>query len=93
MRRPTALALILLASTAAACPKAGDMKTDQPKASDLPPPRDPDIAVQEELDAARRGGTVAAYDLFLARHGDHRLAEIARRERARLTATPPPKLP
>jgi hypothetical protein len=52
----------------------------------LRPPRDPDVAVQEELDAARRAGTVAAYDLFIARHGDHRLAEAARRERATLAA-------
>jgi hypothetical protein len=50
------------------------------RSTDLPPPRDPDIAVRQELDAARRAGTVAAYDLFIARHPDHSLAKIARRE-------------
>jgi hypothetical protein len=50
----------------------------------MPRPRDGDVAVREELEAARRAGTRAAYDLFLARHGDHPLARIARRERARL---------
>lgn len=48
------------------------------------PARDGTVAVQEELDAARRAGTVDAYDLFLARHPDHALAATARRERARL---------
>jgi hypothetical protein len=48
----------------------------------MAPIRDPDVTVHEELDGARRSGTVAAYDLFLARHPDHPLAQIARRERA-----------
>lgn len=52
----------------------------------LPRPRDGDVAVREELDAARRAGTLAAYDLFIARHPEHRLAAIARRERAGLAA-------
>jgi len=86
MRRLTALFLILLASAAASCPKGNDMESRDSKPSGLRLPRDPDIAVQEELDAARRAGTLAAYDLFLARHGDHRLAEAARRERARIAA-------
>ena len=50
----------------------------------LPLPRDGDIAIREELDAARRAGTLAAYDLFLARHPGHALAEVARRERGAL---------
>ena len=50
----------------------------------LPLPRDGDIAVREELDAARRAGTLAAYDLFLARHPGHKLARAAQRERAAL---------
>lgn len=48
--------------------------------------RDGDIAIKEELCAARRAGSVAAYDLFIARHPDHPLAVIAREERARLVA-------
>jgi len=50
----------------------------------LPPPRDGNIAIREELDAARRADTVAAYDLFIARHPDHPLTRTARQERARL---------
>jgi hypothetical protein len=46
--------------------------------------RDPDIAVQEELELARKAGTVAAYDLFLARHPGHPLTGVAQQERARL---------
>ena len=46
--------------------------------------RDGNIAIQEELDAARRRGTMEAYDLFIARHPRHPLAEIAREERERL---------
>jgi hypothetical protein len=42
------------------------------------------VAIQEELDAARRAGTPEAYDLFISRHSDHQLAEVARRERAGL---------
>jgi len=51
-------------------------------AAPIAPHRDGNIAVAEELEAARRKATVAAYDLFLARHPDHELARAARRERA-----------
>jgi hypothetical protein len=54
------------------------------RSTELPLPRDGDVAVREELDAARRAGTVEAYDLFIARHKDHPLARVARRERASL---------
>ena len=51
------------------------MKKQRPGHSTvMPVPRDGDVAVQEELDAARRAGTPAAYDLFLSRHGGHPLA-------------------
>ena len=48
------------------------------------PARPAHIAVQEELDQARKAGTLEAYDLFLARHPDDALASIARAERRRL---------
>lgn len=48
------------------------------------PARDGDVAIREELEAARRTGTAAAYDFFIARHSHHPLAEIAREERERL---------
>ena len=56
------------------------------RSTELPRPRDGNVAVQEELQAARRAGTVEAYDLFIARNRRHRLAAVARRERARLAA-------
>lgn len=50
------------------------------------PARDGNIAIAQELCAARAKATVAAYDLFIARHPKHRLAETARKERAALAA-------
>ena len=74
-----------LALAGGAVSGAAAMKKQRPgHTTVMPPPRDPDIAVREELDAARRAGTVAAYDLFLSRQGDHPLAAVARRERAAL---------
>ena len=46
--------------------------------------RDGDIAIREEFDAARRAGTAAAWDLFIARHPGHPLIAAARAERAAL---------
>jgi hypothetical protein len=83
MRLP-AVALIGLALAGGAAVKEVEMAPPAGRSTDLPPPRDPNIAVRQELDAARRAGTVAAYDLFIARQSDHPLAEVARRERARL---------
>lgn len=73
---------VLIAAAAAACAPAA-----APEGNSMPtsaPPRDGNIAIQEELDAARRAGTLDAYDLFIARHPGHRLAKAARRERARI---------
>jgi hypothetical protein len=55
---------------------------------DAAPARPGDIAIREEFEAARRAGTVDAYDLFIARHPDHDLADTARLERARLAREP-----
>jgi hypothetical protein len=83
---------ILAAGVGPAC--AGEptnMSETEPPAG-LPRARDGNIAIAQELEAARRAGTVAAYDLFIARHPDHPLAETARREREALRhRTPPPK--
>jgi hypothetical protein len=43
-----------------------------------PPARDPEVAVQEEYQAARHRGTAEALELFIARHPDSALAEKAR---------------
>jgi hypothetical protein len=45
-----------------------------------PPARNPEIAVEEEYDIARRRGTPGALELFIARHPDSALAERARSE-------------
>jgi hypothetical protein len=54
--------------------------------NEVPPARDGNIAIQEELCAARRKATVDAYDLFIARHPRHPLVREARAERRRLLA-------
>lgn len=68
----------------AACTAPGGQET-RVSEKEIIPARDGNIAIQEELDAARRARTVAAYDLFIARHPRHPLAETARAERARLS--------
>ena len=75
---------ILIAAAASACAPAG-----APEGNSMPtsiPPRDGNIAIQQELDAARRAGTLEAYDLFIARHPQHPLVQTARQERARVAA-------
>jgi hypothetical protein len=44
------------------------------------------LAELEELETARKAGTVAAYDMFLARHPNSRYAPQARKERALILA-------
>ena len=46
--------------------------------------RDPELAVQEEYQAARLRGTAQALELFIARHPDSPLAEKARADLRRL---------
>ena len=70
------LSLLLLAA-----PTAGEA---QGEPTEMRRARDGNIAIQEELDAARKAGTVEAYDLFLARHPKHPLATVAREERQEL---------
>ena len=84
--RPAAFLPIALALTGAACAEAAEMSANKSDPPPLRPEGDPNRAVQAELDRARRAGTLEAYDLFLARHPDHRLAESARNERARIAA-------
>ncbi|OKO77043.1 hypothetical protein AC629_32200 [Bradyrhizobium sp. NAS80.1] len=54
-------------------------------APSMPMARDPSAAVAEEYEAARRKGTLEAFELFIARHGDDALAEQARAELKRLS--------
>lgn len=74
-------------STSAALIEQGTKVSNPPTpASTLPPARDPQIAVQEEFDAAKINGTVEAWDLFLARHNDNPLTLSATQERDRLVS-------
>jgi len=84
MRRHKAIALLGLAMAGMVCAKGPNLNPAPRRSTDLPRPRDGDAAVQEELDTARRARTAAAYDLFIGRHSDHPLAEVARHERAHL---------
>ena len=54
------------------------------RANSMPPARDPEAAVAEEYQAARRSGTAEAFELFIARHPDSALAETARADLRRL---------
>lgn len=49
----------------------------------MPLPRDPQVAVQEEFEAAKAQGTREAYDLFIARHPDSRFTAEAKQLRER----------
>ncbi|WP_249134504.1 hypothetical protein [Bradyrhizobium japonicum] len=51
----------------------------------IPLARDPEIAVAEEYEAARRKGTREALELFIARHGDNSSAQHARVQLKRLS--------
>jgi hypothetical protein len=82
--RLTIGAAAAMALIGSACPKGSEMDRTPGRSTDLPRPVAGGVAVRAELDAARRAGTVEAYDLFLARHPDHPLAETAGRERAEL---------
>ena len=89
-RRLVATLLAGLVLAGAGASGACAMKKHRPlRSTELPRPLNGDVAVRAELDAARRAGTVEAYDLFLRRHGDHALAQVARRERAALVAPRP----
>ena len=81
MRSFIVLAVPLLVAAEAAASIQGEAPVTDRR---IAPARDGNIAIQEEFCAARKAGTAAAYDLFIARHPQHPLAEKARAERARL---------
>jgi hypothetical protein len=59
--------------------KAGEPPAARPEPT-MPPARNPDVAVAEEYEIARRSGTTEALELFIARHPDSALADRARSE-------------
>ncbi len=76
--RQAALALLLAAGLTG--------MGEPPKSPPAAPARPGDVAIVEEMEAARVQGTAEAYELFIARHPDHPLAAQARRELERLRA-------
>ncbi|HEX8667784.1 MAG TPA: hypothetical protein VF727_05360 [Allosphingosinicella sp.] len=75
--------LIGLGALALGAP-AGPFTKEAQVGAKVPPARDGNIAIGQELCAARKAATLDAYDLFIARHPQHPLAEVAKRERAEL---------
>ncbi|QWG15725.1 hypothetical protein KMZ29_09520 [Bradyrhizobium sediminis] len=64
----------------ASADEAGKAARDQTS----PPARNPEVAVEEEYQAARQRGTAQALELFIARHPDSAYAEKARSELRRM---------
>ena len=81
-----ALLIAALLATACAAQEAPVSDRSPGHSTPLPVPRDGQVAVQEEFDAALKAGTVEDWDLFIRRHPDNPLTERARAERAKLTA-------
>jgi len=77
---------IWLAAAAVASASLGSATENSMKSQQIAPARDGDTAIHEELCAARGKGTVEAYDLFIARHPAHPLAEVAKKERMQLSS-------
>ena len=77
-----AAAVPLVAAQAPAPGKPEGMMTARQAA----PARDGNIAIQEEYCAARKTATVEAWELFIARHPRHPLADDARLQRDKLTS-------
>ncbi len=64
---------------------SGAMTCEETRASGpIAKARPGDVAIMEELTAARAAGTAEAYRLFIRRHPRHRLADIARAELAKI---------
>ena len=51
----------------------------QERSTDMPAPRHPDVAVQEQYDDAVAKGKKSAYTLFIQRYPKHRLAHKMRK--------------
>ena len=80
------IALIALLLTVGACAAQEAPVSDRSPghSTPFPVPRDGQVAVQEEFDAAAKADTVEAWDLFIRRHPDNRLTPDAKARRAAL---------
>lgn len=87
MVRMVLIALVFAASACAA--REAPLSDNSPGHSPpMPAPRDGQVAVQEEFDAAAAANTLAAWDLFLRRHPDNPLSGRAREARAAVAGRP-----
>lgn len=76
--------IIWIGAAAVALAGGGSVMENEVKPPQIAPARDGDVAIREELCAARKKATVEAFDLFIARHPDHPLVPVARQEREKL---------
>lgn len=85
------LLLALVAAEPAVPPKEPPVSDDRSPghSPDFAKPRDGDIAIREEFEAAARANTVAAWTLFIERHPGHPLIPAAERERRKLLQEKP----
>jgi len=77
---------VWLGAAAAALAVTGSDMQDLDRQRGIAPARDGNVAIEEEFCSARKAGTLAALDLFIARHPGHPLIEPAKKERAKLAA-------
>ncbi len=75
---------LLALGALAACSAGAPGRENDVERPEIAPARDGNIAIAEELCAAREAGTIASFDLFLARHPGHPLAAQARSEREQI---------
>ena len=90
-RRPlrAGLGLVLIASLTApgcAATQIQNMNESTSSMSSGIRARDGNIAIQEEFDAAAQADTVAAWELFIARHPEHELTPAAKERLAALVS-------
>ena len=83
------IVLALAATLAVGVSNGACPMSEPPRSAPAAPARAGDVAVQEELDAARATSSVAAYELFVARHPGHPLEAVARAELERLKGAVP----
>ena len=74
----------MLAAYAASHGAAGAASPQPRPEAPMQPPPDPEAAIRAEFATLAAQNTVEAFELFIARHPDHALAEEARRRIAAL---------
>jgi hypothetical protein len=78
----TALIVLVFAASACAAKEAPLSENSPGHSPPMPAPRDGQVAVQEEFEAAAKANTSTAWDLFIRRHPDNPLTQRAKAARA-----------